>query len=200
MQGWLFSIGSQGSTSALSEVLCKHRIMHEAAIRRVRLAGVLICSMCLAYFYVLDRILFSSTHFSPIFRELLTVYDSSTAWLALAICILAALWNRPAPISRLVEFLGNHPYLVSLASVALFGLGAVRVYHDYPFSMDEYAAVFQAKIFALGHLYAQLPRNHIDWLVVSGFNGSFLVASPKPDELLNTIGRALHYCSRPLNF
>jgi hypothetical protein len=152
--------------------------MHEAAFRRVRLIGTLLCAMCLAYFYVLDRSLFSSAHFSPIFRQLLTIYDSRTAWVALAICFLAALWNRPAPISGLVEFFGNHPYSISLTSAALIALGALGVYHNYPLSMDEYAAVFQAKIYALGHLYAQLPRELIDWLVVSGFNGSFLVASP----------------------
>ena len=69
----------------------------------------------------------------------------------------------------------------------MFALGAVVVYHDYPFSMDEYAAVFQSKIFASGHLFAVLPRDQIDWLVVRGFNGSFLVASAET-------GRAIeHY-------
>jgi hypothetical protein len=155
--------------------------------RRIHLTGVLLCAMCLAYFYLLDRALFSSAHFSPIFRLLLTVYDSRTAWLALAICVLAALWNRPAAILRLVEFFGKHPYSIALASVALIALGAVLVYHDYPFSMDEYAAVFQSKIFASGHLFVQLPRDLVDWLVVRGFNGSFLVASPET-------GRAIeHY-------
>jgi hypothetical protein len=155
--------------------------------RRIHLTGVLLCAMCLAYFYLLDRVLFSSAHFSPIFRVLLTVYDSRTAWLALAICLLAALWNRPAPILRLVELFGKHPYLIALTSVALIALGAVLAYHGYPFSMDEYAAVFQSKIFASGHLFVQLPRDLVDWLVVSGFNGSFLVASPET-------GRAIeHY-------
>jgi hypothetical protein len=153
---------------------------------RIHLAGVLLCAMCLAYFYLLDRVLFSSAHFSAIFRLLLTVYDSRTAWLALAICLIAALWNRPAPISKLVEFLGQHPYLIALASAALIALGAIVVYHDYPLSMDEYAAVFQSKVFASGHLFAQLPRKLIDWLVVRGFNGSFLIASPET-------GRAIEY-------
>jgi hypothetical protein len=155
--------------------------------RRIHLAGVLLCAMCLGYFYLLDHVLFSSAHFSRIFRLLLTAYDSRTAWLALAICLLAALWNRPAPILRLAELFGKHPYSIALASVALIALGAVLVYHDYPFSMDEYAAVFQSKIFASGHLYVQLPRDLVDWLVVRGFNGSFLVASPET-------GRAIeHY-------
>jgi len=117
----------------------------------------------------------------------LTVYDVQTAWLALAICCLAALWSRPAPVLKLVGFAGEHPYSIALASSALISLGAVVAYHDYPLSMDEYAAVFQSNIFASGHLFAQLPRNLVDWLVVRGFNGYFLVASPET-------GRAIeHY-------
>jgi hypothetical protein len=155
--------------------------------RRIHLAGMLLCAICLAYFYLLDRVLFSSAHFSPIFRLLLTDYDSRTAWLALAICLVAALWNRPASILRLVDFFGSNPYPVVVASVALMALGALFVYHDYPFSMDEYAAVFQSKIFASGQLFVQLPRDLVDWLVVRGFNGSFLIASPET-------GRAIeHY-------
>jgi hypothetical protein len=155
--------------------------------RRVKLGGVLLSAICVAYFYALDHVLFSSAHFSAIFRTLLTVYDLRTAWLALGICCLAALWSRPAPLLRLVDFLARYPCSLSLASVAVTALGALVVYHDYPFSMDEYAAVFQAKIFASGRLFAQLPRDLIDWLVVRGFNGSFLVASPET-------GRAIgHY-------
>ena len=157
------------------------------AERHLNWVAISLSTMCLAYFYALDRYLFSSAHFSPIFRLLLDVYDSRTAWLALTICVLAAVWSRPGPIWRLVDFFGNHPYSVALASVMMMGLGTILIYHDYPLSMDEYAAVFQAKIFASGRLVAQLPRNLVDWLVVSGFNGSFLVASPES-------GRAIgHY-------
>jgi hypothetical protein len=157
------------------------------AERHLDCVAIFLSAMCLAYFYALDRFLFSSAHFSPIFRTLLGVYDSRTAWLALTICILAAIWTRPGPILRLADFFGNHPYSVALASTSMMGLGAILIYHNYPLSMDEYAAVFQAKIFATGRLVAQLPRNLVDWLVVSGFNGSFLVASTES-------GRAIgHY-------
>jgi hypothetical protein len=145
--------------------------------RRIVSLSVALSAICLAYFFALDRLVFSSAHFSPIFRLLLTAYDSRTAWLALAVCVLAALWNRPALILRLVDFAGNHPYSLPLASTGMIAMGAVLVYHDCAFSMDEYAAVLQAKIFASGHLAAQLPRDLVDWLVVRGFNGSFLVAS-----------------------
>ncbi len=147
------------------------------ADRRLQLAGVMLCAACLAYFSLLDRVLVSSTGFSPMFRYLLIAYDSRTAWFALAICVLAVFWTRPAPILSLVEGVGRHPRIMALASVALIVLGAIIVYHDYPFSMDEYAAVFQARIFASGHVLTVLPRDLVDWLVVRGFNGAFLIAS-----------------------
>jgi hypothetical protein len=154
---------------------------------RINFTGVWLCAACLGYFYALDRVVFSSAHFSAIFRLLLTAYDVQTAWLALVICCLATLWRCPAPILKIVDFFGRHPYIIALAAVAMTALGAVIVYRDYPLSMDEYAAVFQSKIFASGRLFALLPRDLIDWLVVRGFNGSFLVASPET-------GRAIeHY-------
>lgn len=146
--------------------------------------GVGLCALGVGYFYLLDRILFSDMRFSPIFRFLLTMYDSEAAWLALAVCIFATFWNRCAPILRWVDFLGNHPFLVASAGIFLLALGSVLVYHDYPLSMDEYAAVFQSKIFAHGNISAQLPAGLRDWLIVSGFNGSFLTASSQTGKVI----------------
>jgi hypothetical protein len=145
--------------------------------RRTVLLSILSSVVCLAYFYMLDSLFFSSAYFAPIFQLLLTGYDLQVAWVAVAVCILAALWNRPAPILLLVNFLARHPLGVASLCVMLTALGSIIVYHQYPLSMDEYAAVFQSKIFASGHLFAQLPPSAIDWLFVPGFNGSFLIAS-----------------------
>jgi len=145
--------------------------------RRVYFAALVFCALCVAYFYLLDRVLFSSARFSPIFRVLLSSYDVKAAWLVLGICLLAAFWNRPIPVLRLVDFIGEHPCGLALVSAAAIGAGAVTLYHRYPLSMDEYAAIFQSKIFASGHVTAHLPRDLVDWLVVRGFNGSFLIAS-----------------------
>jgi hypothetical protein len=138
--------------------------------------GMALCVVCIGYFYALDHVLFSSANFSPIFRFLLR-QDAITAWLMLAICIVAALWNKPAPILLLVEFLGRHPGRVALTCAALYAVGALVIYHQHPLSMDEYAAVFQAKIFASGHLSGAIPPSYLDWLVLPGFNGKFLIAS-----------------------
>jgi hypothetical protein len=158
--------------------------MHEAidagdslSARRATLVGLLCAALCVAYFYLLDKLLFSSRHFSPIYRFLLTTFDAKAAWLGLAVCLLASAWSRPAPILQCVNFLGRHPVAPALASAVVLGLGTILVYHNYPLSMDEYAGVFQSKVFALGKLFAQVPQALVDWLVVKGFNGSFLAAS-----------------------
>jgi hypothetical protein len=98
---------------------------------------------------------------------------------AVAACFLAVLWNRPAPILRLVDFLSRRPVGVALVTVVLTGLGSIFIYRSYPLCMDEYAAVFQSKIFAPGRVVAQLPPAMVNWLINPAFNGVFLIASPE---------------------
>jgi hypothetical protein len=152
--------------------------------RHLRAAALALCAACVAFFYLLDRAVFSSAQFSPIFRFLLTRYDLQAAWLALAVCLLGALWTRPAPILRFVDSLGQHPIALALTTSAAIAVGTIVIYQDYPLSMDEYAAVFQSKIFASGTLTAQLPADLIDWLVMRGFNGSFLIASSQTGKVI----------------
>ena len=142
------------------------------------LVGLLLAVTCLAYFVLLDRWVFSAAGFSPIFDVLLAVLDAHAAWLATLIVFLALPWRRAEPIRALAGFIGRYPVWIATLAVAAFALGSVFVYHDYPLAMDEYAAVFQAKIFASGHLVGYWPPYLVKWLVAPGFNGVFLVASP----------------------
>ena len=128
---------------------------------------------------MLDRLFFSSTHFSPIFKLLLTAYDARVAWFTVAICLLAAFWTQPAPALHLVDFFSRRPLGLALAIVPLIGFGSTLIYHAYPLCMDEYAAVFQSKIFASRHIVAQLPPAMVNWMIVPGFNGAFLISSPE---------------------
>jgi hypothetical protein len=168
--------------------------------RDVRTTGLALCAACVAYFYLLDRVVFSSAHFSPIFRELLTRYDVQTAWLALVICISAALWRRPAPILRLVDFIGQHPRGIAFVTVAVLAISALVVYHDYSLSMDEYAAVFQSKVFASGSVAAQVPPDLVEWFVVRGFNGEFLIASPETGRVIEAYWPGFALLLAPFQF
>lgn len=145
---------------------------------RIILLGELLCLCCATYFLMLDSVIFSSRHFAPIFFRLLHVYDRQTAWFAVPICVFAACWRRSGALLQIVNRLGAHPAAVAVTSTALLGAAAVYVYDNYPLSMDEYAAVFQSKVFASGHIVAQLPASVVDWLIAPGFNGHFLLISP----------------------
>lgn len=134
-------------------------------------------ALALAYFYAADNFFFSTRYMAPIFQYLLVMEDSKTAWLTLGVCIVAAAWANPRPCLKIVDWLGSHVAITTLTVIAAFALGTVFIYHDAAFSMDEYAAVFQAKVFASGRLAAPLPPSVVDWLIPPGFNGIFLVAS-----------------------
>jgi hypothetical protein len=153
------------------------------AERHIVALGVLFTAVALAYFFAVDDD-FATRRMTPIFHYLLMNDDSRTAWLTLGICVLAAFWKDPAPFLKVVDFAASHLAAVVMAMVALFGLGAIFIYHNSAFCMDEYAALFQSKIFAAGRLTAQLPPSVVDWLIPPGFNGAFLVAS-------RTTGRAI---------
>jgi hypothetical protein len=168
--------------------------------REIRAMSLALCAACVAYFYLLDRMVFSSAHFSLIFRDLLTRDDLRAAWLALVICISAGLWRRPAPILRLVDFIGRHPTGIALTTVAALAVGALVVYQDYPLSMDEYAAVFQSKVFASGTVAAQVPPDLVDWLVVRGFNGTFLIASQETGRVIEAYWPGFALLLAPFQF
>jgi hypothetical protein len=147
------------------------------AERQIVVSGVLFTTISLSYIYAAGNHYLSTRMMAPIFQQLLLVDDFQTAWLSLGVCMLAALCRDPGPVLKVVDFIDSNMTAVAVATVALLGLGAVFVYQNNAFCMDEYAAVFQAKIFAAGRLTAQLPPSVVDWLIPPGFNGAFLVAS-----------------------
>lgn len=115
--------------------------------------------------------------FSPIFRYLLDAYDTHGNLLLLAMALCAfALRRRPEALA-VVRFCGARPWTAAVFMFPLLCLGSLYVYHDYPLSMDEYAAVFQAKVFAAGAIQGQFPPDLIDWLIPSYFQGVFLNVS-----------------------
>jgi hypothetical protein len=170
------------------------------AERHIIELGVLCTAIVLAYFYAADHFSVLTRSMSPIFRYLLMTNDGKSAWLTLSVCMLAALWKYPRPLLGVVDYLGAHPAGVAIACIALLGLGAVLIYHNNAFSMDEYAAVFQAKIFAAGRLTAQLPPSVIDWLLPSGFNGAFLVASRTTGRAMETYWPGFSLILAPFEF
>ncbi len=160
--------------------------VESALVRHLPLWVLLGGTLALGYFCVLDYAWFASRGFSSIFRFLLWEYDRRAAAVGLLVSLAALTWRRPAAALRLVDVVAAHPLGAIACAAAVMAAGALVVYHGYPLSMDEYAAVFQSKIFASGSLTARLPPHLIDWLIVPGFNGEFILASHATGRAIET--------------
>jgi len=137
---------------------------------------------------------------TPIFRYLLMANDAKDR-MADARCLLpGGVLEKSRTDSQSRRFIGSHVAALAIASVALLGLCAVFIYHNDAFCMDEYAAVFQAKIFAAGRLTAQLPPSVVDWLIPPGFNGAFLVASRTTGEAMEAYWPGFSLILAPFEF
>lgn len=117
-----------------------------------------------------------------IFWHLLTIHDLPAAALMVAILVLGH-WigtqqgGREAWVVGLLAWINRHRYVIAMFLWVGLCAASVFVYHNHPLSMDEYAAVFQAKIFAAGGLYGQFPPELLDNLIPQGFQNHFLMVN-----------------------
>lgn len=146
--------------------------------RLVVLWSLIITVICAGFLYALTQDALPDTRFTPIFRYLMVTQDSRSVWLMLGITIIASMWRRPTPMFQLVDWLARRHKEVIFGIVAILSSGSLFVYHNYPVSMDEYSGVFQAQVFASGHIVAKLPPDLVNWLILPLFNHGFFFASP----------------------
>lgn len=112
-----------------------------------------------------------------IFLSLLLFQDYPAALVMLALLPLGLLsWPRERGL-RMARFCGQHPWILVAITVCALTLGTQIVYNAHPLAMDEYAAVFQAEVFAERRLHGHFPPDLVDLLIPPGFQGHFLGVS-----------------------
>jgi len=151
-------------------------------VRALLILGGLIMAACVLWIRQL-RFEGDLHGLAPIFFALFTYFDYSAALLALGILLVALFVPRWDGIDRLLRWTGQHPYLIGGAVAVLFSIGALLIYHNQPLSMDEYAAAFQSKAFAAGHLSGHFPPDLLNLLVPEGFQQVFLSTSKTTGEV-----------------
>lgn len=125
--------------------------------------------------------------FSPIFTYLLYTGDVAGNWVLLMLaCGAYLLRRRGDAILAAIRIAGSRPWLVAAVLFPVLCYGSVRIYHDQPLSMDEYAAVFQAKAFAAGRLSGAFPPDLLDLLIPVRFQNLFLTVSRASGEVSST--------------
>lgn len=112
-----------------------------------------------------------------IYFTLFTQFDDSGAICLLLTLIIAACLSGGLAPRQLLAALSDHIGRVAALTTAVLCAGTVLVYQNHPLAMDEYAQVFQSRVFAAGHLSGQFPAPLLDWLVPEGFQNYFLFVS-----------------------
>lgn len=86
-----------------------------------------------------------------------------------------------APARRLTAALAKgietHPTRACAITFAAMAVVSQLVYQTYPYSMDEYAPLLQARAFATGSLTANYPPALLDLIVHPAFQGVFIVVN-----------------------
>ena len=100
-----------------------------------------------------------------IFYVLFKTYEPAAGAVAALLLVLIALgaWRRRVPeLDGLVAVIGRKKGLIlgalAVAVCAVAWLGAETVHHGFPFSMDEYGADFQARLFLSGQWAAPIDE------------------------------------------
>jgi hypothetical protein len=120
---------------------------------------------------------------SPIFWYLLKLHDThGNVLLAMIVVAGFALRSRSEPLA-LVRLAAERPWVLSAATFPVLCVLAFFVYRMHPLSMDEYATLFQAKVFAAGRLDGALPPDLLDRLVPRHFHGQFFSVSRSTGEV-----------------
>lgn len=154
--------------------------MNAEAERQTRLViytTVGFSALGLAYFFGLNHGVLSTHGMSAIFKRLLLIDDARTAWLTALVTLIACFFSRGAVFGAASEYLARRIFWLCAFATATLAIMSLLVYQNDALSMDEYAAVFQSKIFAAGKITGHLPPSVVDWLIPPGFNGAFLVVS-----------------------
>lgn len=151
-------------------------------IRTYLWGGICVTGFCFAFIH------WNAEEGGRIFWHLLKAHDQAAAGWMICILIAALIVARSErlelfPVDDFLRFLERHRYWIALLLWLLLSAGTHAIYKNHPLAMDEYAALFQARIFAEGSLHGHFPPGWMDALVPPHFQGQFLV----PDKLTGEV-------------
>jgi len=124
--------------------------------------------------------------FSPIFWYLLKIFDPKANLLLGLIVVCAFALRDNSWVRNLVRYCEQAPWVVAGGVFALLCLGSIYAYHNHPLSEDEYAALFQAKVFAAGKLNGSVSSDLLDRVIPSGFQNYFFAVSRTTGAISST--------------
>jgi hypothetical protein len=144
----------------------------DGARRRLRFAALIILITCLFGIFAVDFLMGEGfaqpdPRSGNIFFRLYGMHEAPFFWLLVAFAVGTWMLARrdvpPAPAFRIKGIPGAYAVLALSVALVVFAVTAAGTYwimHRLPFSMDEFATDFQARIVAGGSLTAAVP---VEW-------------------------------------
>lgn len=169
--------GQTAETSAKPRKLAA--LWYQPAVRLwlLTLALTLCALLCTGWLYSVFR----AEPFSQlIFARLLFIEDAFALQIMLLSVVLSGLafrLNGQALLVHAADAFARKPATASLGVTVVFALMALVAYQRHPLAMDEYAVLFQAQVFASGHITAQWPVHLLAVLIPPGFQNYFLLTN-----------------------
>lgn len=117
-----------------------------------------------------------------VFWHLLVVQDIPAAWLMLAMLVFGHWYGTRHSggtdrVAQLLMVLDRQRYAIAVVLWVVLCAGSLWVYRNHPLSTDEYAVVFQAKVFAAGAMHGQFPPDLLDYLIPQKLQNHFLMVN-----------------------
>ncbi|MGA8049373.1 MAG: hypothetical protein WCA09_04250, partial [Burkholderiales bacterium] len=132
----------------------------------------------LSVIFILD---YSGYPFAPyhfwLVEYFLRTQDLTGSALVVAIALAAYFTPTRNAALALVDALSRHPWRIAAVTFVLLCLGSLYVEHNHPLAQDEYAALFQSRVFAAGKLTGQFPPDLVGHLIAPMYFNRFLYSS-----------------------
>ena len=113
----------------------------------------------------------------------LRTQDVAGALLLLAIAAAALIPAGRAAALGLVDAIARRPWTTAALAFVALCAGALLVAQSHPLAQDEYAALFQSRVFAAGRLTGQFPPELVGRLVPPMYANYFLYVSLSSGEI-----------------
>lgn len=152
-------------------------------------------------FFILHHTDYPYAPYLPFIAEyFLRTQDVAGAALLAALVVAALLApTRPAALA-VVEAISRHPWRVAAATFVVLCLGAIFIERAHPLPQDEYAALFQSRVFAEGRLTGQFPPELLGRLVPPHYLNQFLYGSYKTGEVASSYWPGFALVLAPFSF
>ena len=143
-----------------------------------RLAAICLIVCAFSVLFILHHTAYPYPPYLPLIAEyFLRTQDVAGAALLMALVVAALFAPTRAAALAIVEAISRHPWRVAVIAFVVLCLGAIFIQRSHPLPQDEYAALFQSRVFAAGRLTGQFPPELLGRLVPPHYLNQFLYGS-----------------------